>query len=714
MRIASGNMAGRFPSPDRCARAWLFGLLALPSVAAAQVPTTQPARADEPAPTAGEPAAHADPPPAWRGLAFDDLSFDVGLDAEWHRRRTDSRTTSPYPAHYRQRDSRRALEESVGATATGSLFDERVLHFDLSGRWGVSQERYHETRPGRDLTSSPDGDLLEYDARATLFPAGKLSGTAFASQQEDRVPRAFLPSLDRSRERYGAELVYSDRVLPMRASFERTRESLSSPGFGSQDDEQRGDTRLNYEATFQPTENHAFRLDYEYDDRSERYSGTRTRFETTRNDLTLNHTLQFGADNRSRLETIARFQDESGDLARDQAEVAPRLRLQHSDALSTYYGGQYLRESFEGLDLELTRGDVGLTHQLGPSLTSTLGLYGLSQRADRGSDTREWGGTGNWAFTRDNGLGRFSATLGYAHTHARSDDGGRGGVVIGEAITLRDPLPTYLAHPDVHVLTVVLTDATRTRIYLPGRDYLAVRGGRYTAVSRLPIGRIADGETVLASYTYRTSGGFELGRDRIDTRVQQDFKGGLTPYYAGTLQWESIDRTRYLSFDPRDIQRHRVGVNYRRPRWSTGLEYEYNDDSIDPFQALHARADVTLINRVPHALDGRASFSHFRFRGADALNARQTSLLDLGTTYRLTLGPSLDAQAAAAYRYEDDSLAGVTRGVDVSGSLNWRIGQFTALLEVEYDLLELDRSRDRAFGAWIKLRRTFPVTRRAR
>lgn len=182
----------------------LAGLLAAPQ-AAAQTAATQPVE-PEPAPVQPDEAADAATPQAGRGLTFDELSFDIGFDAEWRRRRTDSQTTSAYPSRYRLRSTYRSFEETAGATASGSLIDERVLNFDLSGRWGVSQERFHEARPGRDLLDTPHGDLLQYDARVSLFPAGKLSANVFASQGDDRLPRAFLPSLDRRRERYGAEL----------------------------------------------------------------------------------------------------------------------------------------------------------------------------------------------------------------------------------------------------------------------------------------------------------------------------------------------------------------------------------------------------------------------------------------------------------------------------------------------------------------------------
>jgi hypothetical protein len=49
----------------------------------------------------------------------------------------------------------------------------------------------------------------------------------------------------------------------------------------------------------------------------------------------------------------------------------------------------------------------------------------------------------------------------------------------------------------------------------------------------------------------------------------------------------------------------------------------------------------------------------------------------------------------------------------VAASLNWRIGLFTASVEVEYDMLDIPGSEDGAFVAWVKLRREIPVIRRA-
>lgn len=679
-------------------------------------PASRSARAEEPAAAerlveqADEPVAPAAPR---RGpfLRFDDLRFDIGFDADWQRRQTltDVREPTLFPNRDRQVNTARRFEETIGLRGAGDVLDERFLRYQFDVRGGLSQESFSESRPGRDLSHSPHGDVFEYDARATLFPAGRVSANFFALKQDDRLPRMFLPSLERQRERYGAELTFSDQVLPMRLSFESEYEELLSFDRSLNDDERRGDRRLEYEATWQPSEFHSLRLDYEYDDRREEYSGSDTRFETIRNYVTLNHALQFGDEHRSRLDTIARIQDETGDLARDAYEFSPHLRLHHTDAVSSDYRLQYLQESFEGLSHELFRGDAGLHHRPDEWIDTGVNFYGLADHVEESGDLNEWGGIATVGVSRDNSLGRFASNLTYNHAWQRVDSDGQDGVVIGEALTLRDPLPAYLAHTDVRRFSIVVTDAERRRTFLLGRDYRIAQVGRYTWLVRVLTGRIADGQTVLVSYTYRTSQGFVLNRDRLDVRMQQAFASGWTPYYAASLQEEDIDRTRFRSYQARDVNRHRLGLDYREKRWFVGAELEYNDDAIDPYKGVHLRADATFLEKAPHSLGGQGNFSFLRFDGSGELDPHDTSLLDLGVSYRFLLDPRWDVSLAAAYRYEDDSSFGVTHGVDVTAAVAWKFGQFTASVEVEYDLLDLPGSSDGQIAVWMKLRREFPL-----
>ncbi|RMF74231.1 MAG: hypothetical protein D6744_14725, partial [Planctomycetota bacterium] len=662
-----------------------------------------------------EPPSPGVAPDAW--LEVFDLSLDLGFEASFDQRRTryDAFGRFRREIHQTNRDTR--YEETLGLRSRGSLIAPSWLSYDVDVRWGLSQERFVEHKTGRDLSSEPHGDILEYDLSLSLLPQGRISGTAFAQRLDNRIPRAFLPSLDRDRERYGANIVFSSPTLPMQLSFEHLRDHLTSRTRNLDDEQRTGVDTLRYEATWQIGPEHALRFEYEYEDRTDRYSGTRRRFDTSRNYVVLEHTLRFGRDNRSSWENLLRFQDESGDLARDIGEASSRLRLQHTDSLATFYSAQFLRDAFARFTTRTWRGELGATHQLGETLTSTVQIYAFDQDAERNTDFTEWGALADFSYHRPNRFGRFTANLSFNHVSTDATDTNRRGVVVGEAVTFRDPLPAYLVHTDIDLLSLTVTDPQRTRVFVVGRDYFVLRLGRYTALVRIATGRIADRDTVLAHYTYRTFNDRDLMRDRVDLRVQQVFDFGLTPYYAGSLQREHLDEARFVSLRARDVDRHRIGATLRRPRWSVGLEYEYNDDSIDPFQALHANGDVVLYRDARQQLDGRAALSRFWFdggRGWNGWRAHDTLLLDVGAAYRFYLARGFEADTSALYRYEDDSIYGVTHGVDVSGALDWRIGLFALRFEVEYDVLDLPGSFDDGLSVWLKLRREVPIVARRR
>lgn len=670
-----------------------------------ETPTSQPAIVDA-------------SPRRFRFMSIDELTADLGLDIDFNRRHVRTEKTSWLgPPAYRQRNESRIFQETLGLNSNGSLIDERVLKYDAMARFGLSQERYQEDTPGLggDETN-PHGQILEYDLRLQALPVGKISANAFASKLEDRLTRPFLPSMDRVRERYGGQVLYNDAKLPMSLTFEHLYDDLDgSRSFFYDDSQQRAEDSLRYEATWQATTNHSMKFNYEYMDRDEQYSGTRDHFSNRHNYLSLLDTIQFGDQGRNRLETLARYEDEKGDWARDVSEFAPRLHLQHTDDLFTTYGVQWLKENFQDLESKTARADVGVTHTLANALTSSLNLYGLTQDVDENGDSKEWGSLTNFAFSKDNDLGRFSANLAHNHTNYSSDDGDREGIVTGESVTFTDPLPALLSHNDVLPWTVVVTDTARSRVFLFGRDYTIIPIGRTVSLQRVFTGQILNRQTVLVSYVYRVYNNFAVRRDRVDLRIQEDFKGGWTPYYAGSVQEEDVSRSSFQLYNTdRDVNRHRIGMTYKQKRWSTGVEYEYNDDNIDPYQAVHVNADAVLMEDAKQQINARGTVSQFDFDGQHDLDPRDTVLLDLGMNYRYLLGRNIEANANAAYRYEDDSLFGRTNGVDIRGNLAWRIGLFTVSLELEYETLHLPNSEDDSFGVWIRVRREIPIIGSAR
>lgn len=648
-------------------------------------------------------------PPLSNLLQVDELYFDLLFEGRYDSRRVHIDDEGFGRGDYRQTNTFWSFEESVGLESTGAIGGPELMLFDVAARFGLVQERFNESDPLFDRDQDASGTLLEYDVNLTLFPRGTVSATLFTSRTDSRIPRAFLPSLERDAERYGADVVFNSTTFPMRLRYESTRDVLTSRSQVYNDDELRDEEKLQWDGTWQISEYHALRLEYEYEDRREEYSGSDTEFNTRRHAVTARHTYRFGPEQRSLWEALARFQDETGDLGRDVNELQARLRLQHTPELSTQYSAQWLDETFQSLQSETYRGEIGATYQLDDAFSASLLGYGLQQNANEYSDWTEFGLIATADYTRENDWGQFSANLTYNHASVRTDDARKIGVVVGESQTLRDPLPAILVHQDVNVWSIAVTNRSRTRTYFAGRDYLITRLGRYVGITRLLSGRIQNNETVLVSYTYRVFNNYDLDRDRLTWRLQQDFDNRFSVYYAGSLQDERLSTPQFLRWGARDINRHRLGVTYRQDRWSAGLEYEFNDDDIDPYQAFHLTGDAVLYQTPRQTLDGRAALSYFCFDGENGLRSRDTVLIDLGAGYRYLIAADLEATASALYRFESDDLYGNVNGVDLTTGLRWKIGFFTLNLEAEYDLLDLANSREDTFAVWLRLRREIPV-----
>ncbi len=665
----------------------------------------------------GQDPAAVDPsagiPSTWRAprLRLDEFGFDLQVESGFDRR-TVRQDGSRRWYRLNQENERVYVEETLGMRAAGTL-DERILRFDTEFRFGLRQESFYEERNRVQRSEDPSGTLLEYDFNLDFLPAGRLPITVYGLQQNDRLPRPFLPTLDRMRERYGATALLDHERIPMRLSYEHEYEERLG-GADRYDEERRGLDALRYEADWRIDDRQNLRINYDYEDRRERYAGLSERFDLLRQAARVEHDLRFGPKDRSNWRSFFRIEDESGRLARDTREAASRVRWQPADGLDLTLGGQFLEQRFDGIHDRRWRGDAGLVKRW-EKWTATLNLYTSRSESDarggrRGSsDLDDWGGVASLAFADENDLGDLRASVQYSFDHLDGSGGRGSGLALSESLTFRGPRINYLREQNVRRGTIVVTDANRGRIYRPILDYRVVQVGRYTAIFRNPTGLIADRETVLVHYAYRTARDYALDRQRVDWRIQQDLGADWNVYYAGSVQDEDVSRDRWIGLTPRNDNRHRVGAVRRGRRWSGGVELEYNDETIDPFRGVHANVDVALLETATGQLSGQARASHLRFDGTRDLAARESTWLDVGLSAREQLRGNLALTADAAYRFQDDGFYGRTEGYDLRAAVEYKIGQFDLLFEVEYDALQLPRSNDEAFSAHLLLKRDIPL-----
>ncbi len=655
------------------------------------------------------------PPPKEPGwFHLDTLGGYLELEGRYEqqrRRRQVSRRPQLFglgKSELRQTNEEWGFRETLGLELSGDIVNPHVFSFEGNLSLGLEQSHFRETVDSITETDSDTGVLTAFDLRGLFFQGGALNAEVYARRSDDRIPRRFIPSLDQERMLFGTRISLRSDIIPMSLTLER--ETIDRDGgYDIYDQEETRETRLIYEADVLFTDFHTLHIQYEYNDLTEEIAGGDFHYRTKRHEWLLEDRLEFGGQRQHRLDTTLRMQQEQGDLARDLYEFSPRLQLSHSDSLTSYASYQFLKEQYDATGFDSHRGEYSLVHELYESLTTTANLFSQYEDFDDDLSAYTYGASLRSAYRKKNRLGVFRAELGYEWDQRRERGGTDDEVQTRESATFSDPRPVILAEPFVVLPTIVVTNPERTRIFVPLRDYTVTRLRGSVAVHRVRSGEIADGDSVWIDYKFRRPTRARTDTQRFDARVEQQFTFGLRPYYEFNFRHQEVSDEYSTALygwgaDEDDLTRHRVGADFTRDRWSAGVEYESEDNPHDPFDAIHLNGQLTVLqtDRLNGSLS--ALYSRFYF---DSPDNRDVDLFDIGFDGQFDFDDRTSLQLATAYRWENDSVDGVTHGVDVEATFAYLVGRTQIELTGEYDLLEIDGSPDDGMGVWLRVRRDF-------
>lgn len=645
-------------------------------------------------------------PPDGRYLSFTHLDAYLEFKTDYTHREVDRAGRGRFERDRRQRNRESGVEERIGLKLGGVVLDPGFLTFGGEVSFALTQDRFEEKSDfSFDLVDRDSGYLLQYDLRANLFPGKRLSGSVYGLRQEDRINRRFQPTLNQRRTGFGTSWVLAPAEVPMEISYdylETDRTGNANP----QDDEHFAESTFRYNAEWAVSEHQKVEFSYEHAKTRQEYQGLDRPFETTRDLLRLDHLFEFGADRQHELRTRLRWQEESGDFARDFFEIGPQLTLHHSDTLQTIYTYQFNRERYEGLDVETQRLDFQLVHQMYTNLTTTLNVFALYEDVEDDINTTQYGTSVDLQYNRRNRFGHLYANLALAYDTEEVDGDNGTRVILDEAQTFRDPLAVALRNRNVVPGSVVVTDTSNRRIFQPGLDYLITTQGNVTRLSRMRTGRISDADSVLVDYLITTPANGQLDTIRMDLSIEQRFTGGMTPYYRLSYRnQEDDDSTGFLRRADR-TNHHRMGVNYEAQRYSLGIEYEVFDDTVDPFDAFHAHGLLHVLQSPDHSLNASTRLSRLFFEGG--VDRRNVTMIDVELDHRWRLSDSWSTVERAAFRFEDDSVAGITRAWDLSAGFEYAVGDLSGEVTLEYDRLQLPHSEEDNFGVYFRVRRELP------
>jgi hypothetical protein len=153
--------------------------------------------------------------------------------------------------------------------------------------------------------------------------------------------------------------------------------------------------------------------------------------------------------------------------------------------------------------------------------------------------------------------------------------------VFDESVVLIGTVPVPLAQEFVVRETVIVTNVDKTQVYVEDFDYRLTVVGSVTRIERLINGNIIDGETVLVSYEYQTSGTAEF--DTVRPGVIMSFQ--FPKFVSATLRYNRQDTEIIggeLTTPINDQEVLEFSVFADVPigrRWSLAADYRHRDVS---------------------------------------------------------------------------------------------------------------------------------------
>jgi len=624
-------------------------------------------------------------------------------EANTEQRRVRSKNGSG-DSNSRQTNRTAHIDQLIGLRFNGDIVHPYLFDFSGSLSVGYSESRFREEVFSAARSDSASGFLSEFDLRGELFKTKPVSGSIYGVRRDDRVGRLFLPSLREVRVEWGTSWAFRHDVVPIHFSFDRSDTDRTGNRDRSDDEHIRED-RLRLGGEWRIGEHHKVTYEYEHARTQQEFQGSAFGFDTTRDQIRVEHELSFGAAYEHRLFTLLRIQEETGDLAEDIFEIRPDLVLEHTPNLSTRYSYDFRRERFDNVEVDLHRADFQIRHQFLKNLTTVFNLFGLQEQTENDIETTQAGGSIDWHYVRNNPYGVLTAELGLASDseRTRGDNGLRS--VRNESGTFRDPLPLYLVRSNVVPTSILVTDPTGRIIYLGGIDYTIVRTGDRVALFRVTAGRIANGQTVSIDYRAKTPSKGRIDTSRVDFGIEQAFSFGLTPYYRFNYRNQEIDTSRGFAFIADRTDQHRLGFTLTKPRWSLRGEFEVFDDAVDPYDAFRLGGGWAAVRSSRQTLDLDLQFSQFFFDGG--FQDREVSEAYLTARHELRLSDRWTHTLNTTYRWEENSVRGTTNAIDVVSGLTYTRGNLSVEFTLEYDMLRIAGSREDTVGARMAVRWEF-------
>jgi len=422
----------------------------------------------------------------------------------------DENRTSGQGAVAGSRAQQSNLSEEIHLMTHSYIYHPTLLTLDLGGGPVLEQSNY-----GVDgVATNSKRQLYNFNGRATFLREKPYTGALFYDRRNQTQSMGPAEVMLTENTRYGASFSLLSPVTPVPLQIELSRSENQGKGAEQVIQDRIDQLRLTMDANVGALGKSI--LQY-VGTRQDSVSGSANlpiqASSSQIDNVNLNTRLKLGPNSEYDLNNVITLNTNKYTAGQGALTELKDLRLgldlrgRHSEALQTY--GRYnFSDSRQG-ELAMTQNSAGagVSYRLNPELSGTLAARGENNQSSQLSSTL-YGIDGSASYQKALALGQATAGYSFAYTQREQQASAQQVRVVGERLTLAGTSLVLLRSEQIAAGSVVVSNATRTQIFVEGRDYVLSQIGLKLSVQRLIGGNILDAQEVLADYAYAAGGSY--------------------------------------------------------------------------------------------------------------------------------------------------------------------------------------------------------------
>lgn len=553
-----------------------------------------------------------------------------------------------------------------------------------------------------DVNESSFGFFGAYDFRTDMLETTAFPLSFFALRNETYVDRTFAALLKSTTNSYGGTIRYDSPSIPSTLSFIHT--DISQADLGGDVQFNTSNDQISAATSFQPLERHFISMNYSYGNVSQENPGVLTNsFSTQTADLS--HSWSIDPNGRFTLTEGVSYSEETGLFPSKVFNGSETLHMNLTEYLQSQIDYRFINQQsgranqqgdvFARTANELTSHNISgsLSHRLYQSLFTTLRAganfndSSFSGGSSASSSSNNYFTSITTNYTKELAGGIFGANLGLGYDVAENSSSAGIQTIAGERATFTDPQPIVLTRQGIRPDSILVYDASGTRLLVRGIDYTVREVGNTVQINRIVGGELEPQETVRlnylldpqAAYTSETTK-FSAGANYL---FQEGFLNGLKLYTQYYQSNQSISSTGGAIL-PDNVRDTLLGADYHIWKLDFRAEGQDHESTLAPYRALRlsARYSDNLDARTNLTLDLSQNFVDYPDEGS------QVALTAAGGQMSYEIMRNLTARAIVRWRNEEDSERGQTMGIEEQLRLEWKVRQTNMYMGVRHTNLD--------------------------